>query len=356
MYVSLNVTKWKNHVSELDKGGREFVVNPSKITELWQKGTGSKFYLADYYLSRRDAPSYVECDESVQTIKDAYDVVSSETITLPVYKNNNILSTPANVTIPTNALVYATRYNRSPLNTSWVLVEEGAFSTKAEKALVALSVEDIVTGASLLMDYDNNRYTTIVIGSQEWTVENYRTTHYSDGTEIPNITDNDLWQADTDGAYCYYDNDATNFDFIALLYNWYAVTNVHGFPYLKRGGVQELGWRVPTIADWTALIGVVGGWDVAGGMLKEVGTVHWDSPNTDATDTYGFKWISGGNRYIDEPFGDGFASQGIYGDIWTSDDGGVTAPSIYAYNESAELLGLYVAKFIGMNVRLVRDI
>ena len=57
-----------------------------------------------------------------------------------------------------------------------------------------------------VMDIDGNVYSTVVIGNQEWTVTNLRTTHYFDGTAIPNITDSATWAGLTTGAYCYYNN------------------------------------------------------------------------------------------------------------------------------------------------------
>jgi len=359
MYISLNITKWKNHVGASDIGGREFIVNPSKIIELTVRGTGSKFYLGDYSLSRIDKPSYVECDESVATIKAAHDIAVSKTITLPVYINNDPTAATENIVVPTDSLVYATRYNGSPLDTSWVMLEENSFKVQAKKTLVALSAEAILSLGSTLLDYDGNPYTTVTIGSQEWIVENYRVTHYADGTDIALIDDPGLWQADTTGAYVYYNNDEANYGHLGCLYNFYALGNIHGFPYLERNGVQEVGWRVSTLADWSALILALGG-DITtmGGHLKETGTVHWLAPNVGATDTYGFKWISGGNRFIDNPAGHGFSMQGVYGDLWTStpfdaDEG----YSVYASNDDAWLTYPYTCLFYcGLNVRLVRDV
>jgi uncharacterized protein (TIGR02145 family) len=51
-------------------------------------------------------------------------------------------------------------------------------------------ISTLITSVLPLVDLDGNNYTTIVIGYQEWTVENLKVTKYADGSAIPNITAN----------------------------------------------------------------------------------------------------------------------------------------------------------------------
>ena len=56
-------------------------------------------------------------------------------------------------------------------------------------------------------DYYGNTYQVVKIGDLAWTAQDLRTTHYADGTPIPNVTDNAAWGELTTGAYAWYDND-----------------------------------------------------------------------------------------------------------------------------------------------------
>jgi len=93
-------------------------------------------------------------------------------------------------------------------------------------------------------DIEGNEYKTIKIGHQEWMAENLRTTKYSNGTAIPNISDNSEWSNLETGAYCWHENDESMAETYGALYNWYAV---------EAGNLCPAGWRVPTDEDWKEL-------------------------------------------------------------------------------------------------------
>jgi len=143
-----------------------------------------------------------------------------------------------------------------------------------------------------MTDQDGNVYKTITIGTQTWMAENLRTTKYNDGTAIPNITDNNVWNGllyEATGAYCAYKN-TINIDSISilgLLYNWYAVNT---------GKLAPAGWHVPSSNEWTTLINYLGGAEVAGGKMKETGNMHWGSSDTSIDNSSGFTALPSGNR------------------------------------------------------------
>jgi uncharacterized protein (TIGR02145 family) len=135
---------------------------------------------------------------------------------------------------------------------------------------------------------------TVVIGDQTWTLKNLDVTTYADGTAIPQVTDPIEWAALTTGAWCYYNNDPANEAIYGKLYNWYAVNDSRG--------LAPTGYHVPTDAEWTTLTTYLGGLTVAGGKLKETGIVHWNTPNTAATNESLFTALPGGLRVDDGSF------------------------------------------------------
>src|SRR5450759_3473794 len=131
---------------------------------------------------------------------------------------------------------------------------------------------------------------SVTICTQVWMLKNLDVSTYRNGDLIPKVTDPTAWSALTTGAWCWCSNDsATNASTYGKLYNRYAVNDPRGLP--------PTGWHVPSDAEWNTLITCLGGDPfVAGGAMKETGTTHWQSPNTDATNSSGFTGLPGGLR------------------------------------------------------------
>ncbi|HRZ41538.1 MAG TPA: FISUMP domain-containing protein [Bacteroidales bacterium] len=176
-------------------------------------------------------------------------------------------------------------------------------------------------------DINGNIYNTVQIGTQCWMKENLKVQNYRNGTTIPNITDSLAWVALSTGARCWYNNDSAIYAATyGALYNWPAVDDTNG--------LCPTGWHVPTDAEWTILTDFLGGLSVAGGPLKETGTIHWISPNTGATNSTGFTALPGGHRVSCDGC---FVSIGSFGGWWTSTAKGMTQSHLREmyYNYSA---------------------
>ncbi len=201
---------------------------------------------------------------------------------------------------------------------------------------------------STVTDIDGNVYQTIQIGDQEWMMENLKVTHYSNGDPIPEVTSNSTWCGLNYGAYCNYDNELVNVATYGRLYNWFAVDDSRG--------ISPEGWHVPTDDEWQTLVDYLGGSSVAGGKMKETGTIHWNSPNHGATNESCFTALPGGFRNFD--FGD-FFHMGSRAFFWSSSDYNSNRAwrawirSLY-YAYSGVSSSVYIMIY-GFSVRCVKD-
>lgn len=117
-------------------------------------------------------------------------------------------------------------------------------------------------------DYDGNVYDAVRIGDQVWLRQNMRTTHYADGTPIPNGIETPPEKPEwawyelhnggihiSDSTAYYYEIPDADKDFYGLLYNWpAAVRGNAGKTYA--GDVQGVcpdGWHVPSDEEWDEL-------------------------------------------------------------------------------------------------------
>ena len=157
-------------------------------------------------------------------------------------------------------------------------------------------------------DFDGNVYNTITIGTQTWMAENLKVKHYRNGEAITNVKDNTDWGNLSTGAYCDVNDTSSYCATYGLLYNWYTVVDSRN--------LCPTGWHIPSSDEWTTLTTYLGGDNIAGDKLKEVGNAHWTSPSTAATNETGFTALPAGCRNDLGIFQD----IGIGGNWWSSID------------------------------------
>ena len=186
---------------------------------------------------------------------------------------------------------------------------------------------------------------TIVIGTQQWMSKNLDVAFYRNGEVIPQVTDPTAWAALTTGAWCYYDNDSTQGNKYGKLYNWYAVNDPRG--------LAPQGWHVPSDAEWTILETALGGSSVAGGKMKEAGTLNWKAPNTGGNNNSGFAGLPGGSR----DFNGSFDIVGYYGYWWSSTEFNTTTYAWFRYlsYNNGNFSRNFISKKLGFYVRCLRD-
>lgn len=132
-------------------------------------------------------------------------------------------------------------------------------------------VKDDTTDTGIMTGNDGKQYSTVKIGTQVWMSENLEETKFRNGDIIPVVTDTAAWVSLTTAGSCWYNNTRT--------YN-----------------LAPVGWHLPNTMEYDTLTAYLGGSDVVGGMLRETGLIHWNYPNTDATNESGFTAIGGGYR------------------------------------------------------------
>lgn len=207
-----------------------------------------------------------------------------------------------------------------------------------------LSFKTLPSVSGPVTDIDGNSYPTIMIGNQVWMAKNLAVTKLNDGTPISLVENDSAWGQLTTPAFCWYNNDKDSLGAIyGALYTWYAV---------ETGKLCPSGWHVPTDAEWIELTDFLGGNTPAGGKLKEAGTSHWTSTNSQATNETGFTAIPGGFREI---YGL-FSYLGTYAGWWSATDTYTYVPwARYMVVNPHTLNKFGYIKHTGMSVRCLKD-
>jgi uncharacterized protein (TIGR02145 family) len=139
---------------------------------------------------------------------------------------------------------------------------------------------------------DGKTYKTLKIGTQTWMGEN-------------------LAFKMSSGCMAYEDR-PSNVITYGYLYDWETANKV-----------CPAGWHLPSVKDWNILIEFLGGDKVAGGKMRETGTIHWEAPNAEANNASGFSALPGGSFN-----GEAFFGLKVNADFWTADEWIVTDPNL----------------------------
>jgi len=266
-------------------------------------------------------------------------------------------------------------FTSPPYSYEWYTIDEN----NGEYEITAIAVddngEDGIDGATIYLkdlgtvtDYDGNVYNWTRIGEQRWMIENLKSTHYSDGTEIPFVESVYGWENlnDTDKGYSYFDNSSANNDVYGALYNWAAVMNDENSSDSIPSGVQGVcptGWHLPSDSEWKELeMFLLMSEDEAneigwrglnqGDKLKEEGTVHWENPNSGATNEVDFTALPGGYRIYYGAFNElGF---GAY--FWSATEyNSLQSWKRYIYADNKTVGRKMELKNSGFSVRCIED-
>jgi len=201
--------------------------------------------------------------------------------------------------------------------------------------------------STTVTDIDSNVYKTVTIGTQVWMAADLKTTRYRNGDLIgtTNPATLDISSESTPKYQWAYAGDESNVATYGRLYTWYAATDSRN--------VCPAGWHVPSDAEWKTLIDFLGGEKAAQGKLKEAGTTHWHSPNTDATNESGFTALPGGNRFNNEPF----KGLGDFTHWWTATEYDAKFAWRRTMGKDAPMdnTGGYANKIFGWLVRCLKD-
>lgn len=198
---------------------------------------------------------------------------------------------------------------------------------------------DSYLSSTRVKDFDGNEYGVITIGDQVWFSSNLHVGNLNDGSPLLSRVFVGYEWASAGQAFCIYpythidgcDSVEAVIAAFGVLYNWDAVNSKKLCP---------TGFRVPTDEDWDELVTYLGGEAIAGGKVKSRRTApgsqpYWESPNTGATDNFGFKAVPSGFR---SSLGQ-YDLVGYYAEWWSSTQSSTDVG--HTYYASYDNSGLY---------------
>jgi len=312
----------------------QLTVISGQISTLNTQLTATNVIVTEHTASIASIQAAIKVIQDQIAALDTQQIATSSTV---ISISTTIISIQTQIT---SILVQVATLNTQQTTTNASLSDIYAQLTLSNNQLISLSLQfnALLTQLGLVVDIEGNYYHTVTIGTQVWMVENLKVTKFRNGDPIPYITKS------YDKGYCWYNDDINNKNISGAIYNYNTV--------MDNRSICPLGWHVPTLAEWTTLSNYLGGNSVAGGKLKEAETAHWLSPNTGATNEYGFTALPGGAKDCSS----NFIYLGLKCQFWVSSpdvNGSINVVSIYQSNNQLTVDNIFDCN--NVSVRCIKD-
>jgi uncharacterized protein (TIGR02145 family) len=209
----------------------------------------------------------------------------------------------------------------------------------------------IIKNYGTAFDVDDNVYTTMKIGTQEWMVQDLRTKRYKNGDKInTSFSSTKKYAGEVNPKYQWNSGLFSNSEYFGRLYTWHVISDSRG--------IAPKGWKVPSIEDWRCLFdflikngfgsnGSNSGFKLFNSLAKPTG---WD--NISPTNTTGFSALPGGHNT-----GLGFVlPRGTSGCWWSSTE--YDSSSVYNISLSEGFEEVFIhheVKYFAMSIRCIKE-
>lgn len=214
-----------------------------------------------------------------------------------------------------------------------------------------------MTSGTFTDNRDGQTYNWVKIGNQIWMAENLAYLPSVNPPTVGSATESYYYVPGYNGSNLAAAIASSNYSVYGVLYNWTAAMNGASSSSSNPSGVQGVcpsGWHLPSDAEWTEMTNIrLGGEAVAGGKMKETGTLHWENPNNGATNESGFTGLPAGYR---DKNSNTFNNFGTYALFWSTTQYSTTDSwGRGLYNLDTQVYNYNYFKDHGFSVRCVKD-
>jgi len=203
-----------------------------------------------------------------------------------------------------------------------------------------INVVEFACGNNIIDNRNNKMYGTVSINNRCWIKQNLNTGIFNQNGNMP--TNNNIIE-----KFCF-NNDEANCTTYGALYTWDEMLKYNSTAV---SGICPTGFIIPSRQIFDELLNYAGGNSIAGGKLKQTGTVLWNAPNVGATDSLGFTALPSG--YLQANVFLNLNKNAIF---WTSDafNSDNAFAKLFSYNNT-EVTDTSISKNIAASVRCMKN-